>query len=251
MENPNIFYTYAYLREDGTPYYIGKGKNNRCYRKYRRTILPPKDKTRIIFLKQNLTEDEAFKHEIYMIAVLGRKDLGTGILRNKTDGGDGASGLIHSIKTKKRMSESRKGEKNHNYGKIFSVETREKMSENQMGEKNNFYGKTHKLETKQKISKKIKGRTRSLETRKKISELHKGKNVSIKSIEKFRNNFKKTYYLVSPIGEIIEEYDTFCGICKKYDLDVGALSRVKNGKQKQHKGWTFLKEDDKIGEQSN
>ena len=251
MENPNIFYTYAYLREDGTPYYIGKGKNNRCYRKYRRTILPPKDKTRIIFLKQNLTEDEAFKHEIYMIAVLGRKDLGTGILRNKTDGGDGASGLIHSIKTKKRMSESRKGEKNHNYGKIFSVETREKMSEARKG-------KLPSEETRRKLSEANKGenhpnygKSLSEETRKKISELHKGKNVSIKSIEKFRNNFKKTYYLVSPIGEIIEEYDTFCGICKKYDLDVGALSRVKNGKQKQHKGWTFLKEDDKIGEQSN
>ena len=260
METPKKYYTYAYLRENRTPYYIGKGSGRRIYNKGKKDIKPPKNKSRIIFLKQNLTEEEAFKHEIYMIEVFGRKDLGTGILHNKTNGGDGVSGIIpwnkdmvgcFSEKTIKQMGESRKGEKNHNYGKIFSVETREKMSENQMGEKNNFYGKTHKLETKQKISKKIKGRTRSLETRKKISELHKGKNVSIKSIEKFRNNFKKTYYLVSPIGEIIEEYDTFCGICKKYDLDVGALSRVKNGKQKQHKGWTFLKEDDKIGEQSN
>jgi hypothetical protein len=53
---------------------------------------PPKDKSRIIFLKQNLTEEEAFRHEIYMIAVFGRKDLGTGILHNRTDGGDGSSG---------------------------------------------------------------------------------------------------------------------------------------------------------------
>jgi hypothetical protein len=86
----NEFYTYAYLREDRTPYYIGKGKGDRIY-STRRKLKPPKEKSRIIFLKQNLTEEEAFKHEIYMIAVFGRKDLETGILRNLTDGGEGSS----------------------------------------------------------------------------------------------------------------------------------------------------------------
>jgi hypothetical protein len=85
-----FYYTYAYLREDRTPYYIGKGKGDRIYSS-RKRVRPPKDKSRIIFLKQNLSEEEAFKHEIYMIAVFGRKDLGTGILHNMTDGGDGAS----------------------------------------------------------------------------------------------------------------------------------------------------------------
>lgn len=84
------YYTYAYLREDKTPYYIGKGKGDRIYSTRRRNK-PPKDKSRIIFLKQNLTEEEAFKHEIYMIAVFGRTDNGTGILRNLTDGGEGSS----------------------------------------------------------------------------------------------------------------------------------------------------------------
>ena len=84
------YYTYAYLREDKTPYYIGKGTENRIHSTHRR-VKPPKDKSRIIFLKQNLTEEEAFKHEVYMIAVFGRKDNGTGILRNRTDGGEGTS----------------------------------------------------------------------------------------------------------------------------------------------------------------
>jgi len=83
------YYTYAYLREDKTPYYIGKGTGRRIYSKNRKGLKPPNDKSRIIFLKQNLTEEEAFKHERYMIAVFGRKDNGTGILRNLTDGGDG------------------------------------------------------------------------------------------------------------------------------------------------------------------
>ena len=84
------YYTYAYLREDKTPYYIGKGKGDRIYSTQKR-VKQPKDKSRIIFLKQNLTEEEAFKHEEYMIAVFGRKDNGTGILRNMTDGGEGSS----------------------------------------------------------------------------------------------------------------------------------------------------------------
>ena len=77
------YYTYAYLREDKTPYYIGKGKGYRINSK-QRNIKPPKDKSRIIFLKQNLTEEEACKHESDMIDVLGSKDLGTGILHNRT-----------------------------------------------------------------------------------------------------------------------------------------------------------------------
>ena len=159
------YYTYAYLREDKTPYYIGKGKGYRIYRKDRR-IKPPKDKTRIIYLKQNLTEEEAFKHEIYMIDVLGRKDLGTGILHNRSDGGEGVSGFIHSEKTKIKMSEARKGEKSPNYGKTFSEETRRKLSDAQKG-------RTHSEETKIKMSETRKGKTFSEEHRRKLSEANK------------------------------------------------------------------------------
>ena len=104
----NDYYTYAYLREDKTPYYIGKGRGRRIYSKSR-VIKPPADKSRIIFLKKNLTEAEAFKHEVYMIFVLGRKDLGTGILRNLTNGGEGASGAVISAETKKKLSEASTG----------------------------------------------------------------------------------------------------------------------------------------------
>ena len=128
MSNPNRFYTYAYLREDRTPYYIGKGQTNRLFYKSKSgDIKPPKDKSRIIFLKQNLTEEEAFKHEIYIIAVFGRKDLGTGILRNRTNGGDGVSGKIWSISEKKLKSQSYRGVGNPFYNKTHSTKVREKM----------------------------------------------------------------------------------------------------------------------------
>jgi hypothetical protein len=121
------YYTYAYLREDGTPYYIGKGKGNRLYKRGSRVFAPP-PKNRIIFLKENLTEQEAFKHEIYMIAVFGRKDLGTGILHNKTDGGDGVSGakLPKTEEHKKKISSSHIGKKRTPFGE----EWKQKISKN-------------------------------------------------------------------------------------------------------------------------
>ena len=152
MVNPNRFYTYAYLREDRTPYYIGKGSGKRIYCNTGRPCRKPKDKSRIIFLKQNLTEEEAFKHEIYMIDVFGRKDLKTGILLNKTNGGDGSSGVIVSEETRKKLSEKTKGKNNPNYGK------------------------THSKETKRKQSEARKGKSPSKESNKKRSETLKGKN---------------------------------------------------------------------------
>ena len=165
-----IYYTYAFLREDRTPYYIGKGKGNRAYRRRDKGIKPPKDKSRIIFLKQNLTEEEAFRHEIYMIAVFGRKDLGTGILHNLTDGGDGASGYVFSEETKRKQSEAHKGNTTW-LGKTHSEETKRKMSDTRKG-------KTHSEETKRKQSEAKKGKTFSEESKRKMSEAQKGKSLS-------------------------------------------------------------------------
>jgi len=81
------YYTYAYLQNDGFPYYIGKGKGCRLYDHRGKNCNPPKDRSRIIKLKQNLTEEEAFKHEVYMISIFGKKCDGTGILMNIADGG--------------------------------------------------------------------------------------------------------------------------------------------------------------------
>lgn len=103
------YYTYAYLREDGTPYYIGKGKAGRINNNLHNINLPPEN--RRVYLKKNLTDEEARKHEVYMIAILGRKDLGTGILRNMTDGGEGCAGRCLSEETKKKLSNSHKGRK--------------------------------------------------------------------------------------------------------------------------------------------
>jgi hypothetical protein len=144
------YYTYAYLREDGTPYYIGKGKNRRSFDRKGHTVFVP-SKDRILFLKKNLTEEQSIQHEIYMISVFGRKDLGTGILHNRTDGGDGCSGYRHTENHKNKIRQKQL--------KRWNEEERNKIR----GENNHFYGKKHSEDTKKKIGLKSKKRTQGID----------------------------------------------------------------------------------------
>ena len=98
------YYTYAYLREDGTPYYIGKGQKSRAYKRNRRDI--KQGNNRLLILKEFDSEFDAYKHEMYMISLYGRKDIGTGILHNRTDGGDGTSGQVISESHKRICREN-------------------------------------------------------------------------------------------------------------------------------------------------
>lgn len=103
---PTQSYVYAYMREDGTPYYIGKGKGNRAYHSKAHTIKPPQDKTRIYIIEDNLTDEQSIELEKYYIQYFGRIDNNTGILRNMTNGGDGQSGRIVKQSQKDKLRET-------------------------------------------------------------------------------------------------------------------------------------------------
>lgn len=110
----NIYYVYAYLNQTtGKPYYIGKGKENRINAPHQNLNIPPDPKNRIL-LKENLSEQEALIIETEYIEKYGRKDLGTGILQNRTNGGVGGDTSRYrdykplSDETKNKFRETKK-----------------------------------------------------------------------------------------------------------------------------------------------
>jgi hypothetical protein len=116
----NNYYIYFHINPlKNQVFYVGKGKDKRAFKKDRSNywINYVKKYGYIIdIVEDNLTEQEAFERETFYIKKIGRKDLGLGSLINRTNGGEGISGLKHKEESKKRtpefcklMSELKKG----------------------------------------------------------------------------------------------------------------------------------------------
>ena len=69
----------------------------------------PSDPLHNIIISEDMTEKDAHQAEMLLICYYGRADAGTGILHNRTDGGDGTSGLIHTPEARKKMSDKALG----------------------------------------------------------------------------------------------------------------------------------------------
>lgn len=208
------YYTYAYLREDSTPYYIGKGKGRRAFLKHSGFYPPSKD--RILFLKKNLTEEQAFKHEIYMISIFGRKDLGTGILHNKTNGGDGCSG---KIMTAQDIQNRRKGR----LGKPLSESHKRKIAEANKGTPKTMTEKRRQSDIEKGLRARGKPKQKhSDETKRKISNATQGRvpwNKGLKGVQKNGRSKKLCYNGV--VYESINDAVRFTGKTKYYIIKFG------------------------------
>lgn len=170
-----IYYVYAYLRKNGTPYYIGKGKGRRVWGKH--TVPVPKDKSRVVFLEKNLTNLGACALERRYIRWYGRQNNGTGILRNLTDGGEGTDGYSHSESAKQLIGEALKGksknpksiakrtESRKSY--VTKDETRKKLSEALKGKPKPPFSEEHRRKIREAI---LRREPPSEETRAKLRE---------------------------------------------------------------------------------
>ena len=163
-------YVYAYLRKsDLTPYYIGKGYGVRAW-KGRHNVSIPNDLTKIVILESGLTDLGACAIERRLIRWWGRKDLGTGILYNRTDGGEGAAGAVLSEKRKTEIRNFFSGRKN--------------PGSSRPGILNTFYGKQHTVETKLTLSLIKQGSSNPMFGRKqnRVSCLHCKKETSVNAL---------------------------------------------------------------------
>lgn len=170
----NIFYVYMYLRardsangKAGTPYYVGKGKGDRAVSR-NHLAPPPVDPRCIVYPAKDMAEKDALQAEMLLIHLYGRIDVGTGCLRNRTDGGEGTSGAILSPAHKLILqsfnigntycvgrecsTDTRRKIGDANRGHVHSDEARKKMSDKGVGKVSAFRGRAHSEESRKKMS---------------------------------------------------------------------------------------------------
>jgi len=189
------FYAYIHAKPDGTPFYVGKGRGLRASRLHRthnahhRNIVAKYGAENILVGKVECSSESiAFELEKGLIKCLRRSGV---VLVNRTDGGDGMSGLRHSEEVKKNQSKrmreimipgteryevfmANRPEKAH-LGHRHSEETRAKISAATKGKgKPNLKGKPKSPEHKAKVLAAIIARPpMSEETKRKLSATQK------------------------------------------------------------------------------
>lgn len=179
-------------------------------------------------LFSHLKESDAKMIEIDLIFYYKKN----GICYNITDGGEGVVGLHNLVSqgTKDKISHTLKGKysgrNSPNYGKHLSDETKRKMSESQKGEKNGFYHKRHSEESIRKMSIAHSMHKCSEETKKKHSEIMKSERVQ----EMRKKKIMKPVYQIDRIsGEIIKEWESATTAAKELGLSQGYINNVLRG----------------------
>ena len=195
------FYVYILFREDGHPFYVGYGQNDRWSvhewdaRRGRRglrfniirKIQAAGSDVPKIKLHENLTEETAKQYERVLIQAIGRRPHGP--LANLTDGGSGVSNPSPTVRAKisaaaRNISDETRARMSAGcLGRKHTPETRAKIKAAQVGKKMPLdacakigaskLGKPRPPEVRAKLAAAQTGKKASLETRAKMSAAHK------------------------------------------------------------------------------
>ena len=150
------------------------------------------------------------------------------------------------------------------YGRKHSEETRKKFSETRRGENNSFYGKKHSKETREHLSEMFKGRKHTEEWKREQSKRsklwHQTHENPMKSNHRFSGEKNPMYGRTgskSPVSVRVYQYDLNDNFIKKFDSlteaakEVGLyngshISEVCRGKRKNCAGyiWKYATEAD-------
>jgi ferredoxin-like protein FixX len=233
-------YIYDDLKFDYEPFYVGQGKNNRCFDGLRSGCSNYK-KNKInkiiregfqpisIKIFENLLYEDAIRIEIEIISKIGRSDLKKGPLVNLTDGGEGTANVSDETKQKRAQKQ---------IGRKCSDKTKEKMrlSRKEYFDKGNTTwnkGREWTAEERLKLTNKsFLNREFSEEHRKKISNNSKKQMLEGRSVIKLRPILQYTMN-----DEFIKEYDsvlsasiqtniksnTICNCCRKISKSSGGF----------------------------
>lgn len=133
----NKYCIYRHIRLDNNKvFYIGIGLIKRSKSKYNRNNhwknITNKTEYEIQILKSNLLWEEACELEKILISYYGRLNNNTGILCNLTDGGEGSLNRIISENTRYKLGNGSRGNKWW-LGRNHTVETKLKISNSRKG----------------------------------------------------------------------------------------------------------------------
>ena len=217
--NSANFYIYAhYIPGESLPFYIGKGSGYRITRRNDRSIwwkrIVNKYGFEVKLLYENLSYSEANILEKKLIKKFGRRDIGTGILINHTDGGEGIANPSEEVRNK--ISES-------NRKRVVSEETKRKISQSSKGHKLSEHTKS-KMKGRvpwNKGMKGISGTPHTEETKQKISATKRKVTVEKQKEHHMKNKSKYTTILISKeINKHIREF------CDKNFVNAGPLTEM-------------------------